>query len=325
MQYTVYEIIPGGLAGDAIEAVKVYIKNDYVSPNATTHYLKDRSWRDFRGIPRDTIYGPVKMDIKTEITDFILDNPATGRIILTNGIYDQSVLGVAYKTKNGSYYPSKHDFDNSDTLMLVKPANCQPPDSINGYCWNYEKRNYYSLNGRGIDFSTLSIKLQYRKENEWVDNDSASQKTFLELLGLENAGALYDNYINQEEGYYFFPQAQPFLSPALPDSCPDIYRVKNLTNYSAKFRFLITYKSTVAMYALNAPGRLLEGTVSVTLDGSPVSSSEYTVDYDWGTVTFNDRIKKRTTEQQRRPEDRLSISAVVRSGVQDPGRPEGHL
>ena len=294
MQYTVYEIIPGGLAGgDAIEAIKVYIKsgNDYVTPNAIPHYLKDRSWRDFRGIARDTIYGPVKMDIKTEITDFILDNPVTGRIILTNGIYDQSVLGVAYKTKNGGYYPSKHDFDNSDTLMLVKPANCQPPDSINGYCWNYEKRNYYSLNGRGIDFSTLTIKLQYRKENEWLENDLDSQKTFLELLFLESDGNLNDYYINQEEGYFSFPQDQPFLSPALPDSCPDIYRVKNLTNYSAKFRFLITYKSTVAMYALNAPGRLLEGTVSVTLNGSPVSSSEYTVDYDMGTVTFNDRIK----------------------------------
>jgi len=293
MPYTVYEIIPGGLAGDTIEALKVYIKNDFVTPNAATHYLKDRSRRDFiiGDTSSPTIYGPVKMDVKTEITDFILDDAVTGRIILAAGIYDQSVLGVAYKTKKGGYYPSKYNFDNSDTLMLVKPANCQPADTINGYCWNYEKRNYYSLNGRGIDFSTLTIKLQYRKENEWLENDSASQKTFLEILGLENSGALYDNYINQEEGYFFFPQDQPFLSPALPDSCPDIYRVKNLTNYSAKYRFIISYKSTVAMYALNAPGRLLEGTVSVTLNGSPVSSSEYTVDYDMGTVTFNDRVK----------------------------------
>ncbi len=292
--HTVFEIIPGGLPeGDAIAAIKVFVRNDFTSTNATSHYLIDRSWRDFRGFARDTMYGPVMMDIKTEITDFILDDASTGRIILTNGLYDQSELGVTYLTKNGVYYPSKTDFDSSRTLMLVKPPNCQPADTINGYCWNYERRNYYSLQGRGIDFSTLAIKLQYYKNSEYVDYDSASQKKFLEILGLENNGVLYDNYINQEEGYFFFlkENGQPFLYDSLPAICPEIYQVKNLDSYIPKYRFIVTYKSTVAVYSLNAPGRLLEGSVSVTLNGAPVSSSEYSVDYEMGTVTFNERIK----------------------------------
>jgi len=291
LQYTVYELIPGGLVNDTIEAIKLFVKNDFTTTTATTHYLKDRSRRDFYSSGWDTLYGPVRMDVKAEITDFILDDANTGRIILNSGIYDNSVLGVTYKTVKGYYYPSRHDFENSDTLMLVKPANCQPPDSINGYCWNYEKRNYYSLRGRGIDFSTLTIKLQYKKGNDWVDNDSVSKLPFLEILGLEKNQVLYDNYINQEEGYFFFPQAKPFAYTALPDSNPDIYRNKNLDNISDKYRFIITYKSTVAIYSLNAPGRLLEGTVKVTLNGTPVSASEYTVDYEMGTVTFNERVK----------------------------------
>jgi hypothetical protein len=290
-EHSVFEIIPEGLIGDTIEAIKVFVNNGYISSNANTHDLIDRSWRDFPKTPRDTIIRSVKLEAKAEIIDFILDDPVKGRIILTNELYDGSWLGVAYKTVKGKYYPSKYDFDSTKLLMLVKPANCQPPDSINGYSWNYEKRNYYSLGTRGVDFSTLTMKIEYRIGNEWVEYDSSKQKSFTEILELEKNGQLYDYYINQEEGYFFFPEDKPFINPDLPTVVNEIYDQKNLESYNPKYRFIITYKTSVAVYYLQAPGRLLEGTVKVTLNGATVPSNEYTVDYDLGTVTFSEKIR----------------------------------
>lgn len=293
MQYQIYEILPQGLPdNDSLEVVKVFTTNSYSNLNTKTHLLIDRSRRDFAG-GSDTIYGPVPLEVRAEITDFILDDPRWGRIILSRPLEDASVLGVAYKTRRGRYYPSRHDFENHDTLMLVKPANCQPPGPVNGYCWNYQLRNYYSLKKSGVDFATLSIKLQYLKNSQYVDYDSASGRSFLEILGLSNSqGVLYDNLINQEEGYFFFPMARPFTWPALPDSNPDIYNLKNLDSYVRKFRFLITYRTNLAVYYLNAPGRLLEGTVKATINGVAVPAGDYSVDYELGTVTFSERVKQ---------------------------------
>ncbi len=304
--HRIFEIAPNGLPNyDSIEAIKVCIKNDYSSSNINSYYLIDRSWLDFTN--KDTVpplYGPVKMEIKTEITDFILDDTRTGRIILNNSIDDNSVLGIAYKTKKGVYYPDRISYDSIGTLMLIKPSSCQPSDSINGYCWDYEKRNYYDFRSRGVDFSTLTMKLQHKQENEFVEYDSTRGESYLKLLGLElNDGQLNDYYINQEDGYFYFPEQKPFISDSLSDKNPDIYLKNKLDASNTKYRFVITYKTTVAVYYLQVSGRLIDGTVKVTLNGATVSSGDYVVDYDIGSVTFNDRIK----EQLQNPNANLVI------------------
>lgn len=291
-RHKVFEIFPWGLHGDTIDVIKVFTSTSSTN-SSKFHNLINRSWYDFAGKDTFPYNGMVKLESKLEIQDYLLVDGTTGKIVFTYPVNDDAVMGVAYKTKKGYYYPSRYDFEYEDTLMLVKPSNCQPPDSVNGYCWNYERRNYYNLKNTGIDINSINIRLQKRVGSDWVEKDPISGLSYRQILGLSDSSEdrLYDNYINQEDGYFFFPDTMPFNSSLLEDKNPEIYTSNKLEQVTAKYRLIITCKKNTSIYYLNPPGRLMENSIKVYLNGAEVSSSEYSVDYDMATVTFSDKIK----------------------------------
>ena len=113
-------------------------------------------------------------------------------------------------------------------VKLIHPSSELTPEGPGGIYdraaeWypalRYELRNLYSLGKRNISRDALTLKIRHMDAAYFTDPDTFRGKPFLELLGLDQHGASFDdppdgkvenNYIDPEEGILFFPDLHPF-------------------------------------------------------------------------------------------------------------------
>lgn len=308
--------------GDSLLDVRVVtrLQSAGAQTNSYTHYCINRSWKDFAGQDTQKIETHVMEEKRSP--DFFTYNvphisPRPNYLYLRQGLGDDDVLGVAYKVRNRytgvvSWVPDPDSsITNPDTtvphyVMLIKPSRCRPPDPVNGYAWNYELRNFYDLGARQI--ANLSLKLQKRAGTDFIENDSASQKTFLHLIGLDSDenGAVDIDWVKAgDDGYFFTPDSLPFNSSTLPDPNPALYNTVTYDPALSKYRFVAAYSSAEASYQfLQSTGRIIDGSVRVFLNDQPVPASHYRVDYDIGEIEFTNEETRQAIKQ---PNARLRI------------------
>jgi hypothetical protein len=308
-------------SSDPIAYMRVYVN----SPNQSQTNLRmvnvsNRSWLDFRGINTIINADQLMATEKNVIEEYsyepiksVIEGVSGYLLSLKYGLQSSDVLMVAYQTMSGVTYPANAFNDSIPNLAIIKPSNCRPPsDSIDGYAWNYEFRNFYNIGSSNIVESSLNIKIKKRttgSESDFQERDSLSKKRYSYLTDLSDSnGLIYTNNLKLSEGYFKFPlfRLRPFDNPDLPVRNPDIYDKADLdlANVTPQYQLVVSYLTNEAVYTLDVPGQLIEGTVQATISGETVPSSQYQVDYETGTVTFSEAYK----EKIKQPGAQLNIT-----------------
>ncbi|MDI6739939.1 MAG: hypothetical protein QME74_06200, partial [Candidatus Edwardsbacteria bacterium] len=308
---------------DSLLDVRVVVSQQSSGQLTNTFFVNgiDRSWKDFAGIDTQSIDYGIRVEEKQSPEFFTYNEPheppRPAYLYLRQELADADRLGVAYRVLNRNtgiprWVPDSSitipDTSNPKYVLLLKPANCRPPDtlrpgrtSLSGYAWNYELRNFYDLRSRQIIPASLRVKLQKRTGgNDFLESDSARQKSYLNLIGLDadENGIIDFNWVKLgEDGYFFTPDSQPFWH-VMPDSNPDLYRLNTLESSHSKYRFLAGFLSSEVSYRfLASAGRIIEGSVKVYLNNELVPVSNYRVDYDIGEIEFTNEDTKQRIKQ----------------------------
>ncbi len=309
--------------GDSIMDYLVYINDQTQTSQAINAWLLDMSWRDFGQNPNrvDTLYGALtQIMLKENVTDYVLDDRRNGILYTRHSLDEGSIMAVALKIYNPAYggngvrfYPDSTAFYprvyTNPNLAVIKRNNPQPPDSVNGYSWLYESRRFYDLRKPQIIQSSLKVKV-YKEtgDNTLMERDPLrGGKTFLTLLGLDanENGDIDPEFLRLgDEGYFYSPYSEPFAdSSLLSEPNPIIYRRVNLEPSDSKYRVVITYLTATAIFNLRAPGRIIDGSVKVYVNGQQLSEGDYQMDYDTGYITFTPSASDRIN----RPDAQLKI------------------
>ena len=305
--------------GDSLVDLRVVVRMQTAAGQVNTFSVNavDSSWRHFAGLDSHSVRQYVVEE--KQYPDFFTYNvphisPRPGYLYLRQALGDGDMLGVAYKVRKAGgtlrWVPDSTilvpDTTVTKNVLLLKPPNCRPPDSagtgamsLGGYAWNYELRNFYDLGGRSVTNCSLSLAKR-TTGGDLLVNDSASQKTFLHLIGLdadENLAVDIDWVkTGADDGYFFTPHEQPFA--AMPDPNPALYTMVSYDQSLSKYRFAASYASADASYRfLASAGRIIEGSVRVFLNGEQVPASSYRVDYDIGELEFNDQQVRQRVQQ----------------------------
>lgn len=300
--------------GDSIMDLRVYV-NDWTQTSQTIGaYIWDFSWWQFGGQPgrvEPVGTGLTQMMLKENITDYLLDDRRSG-ILYTHHSLDRShIMAVAFKVYNPttgvSYFPDSTAFypavNVNPNLAVIKRSNPQPPDSINGYSWLYEERRFYDLRKPQIIGSSLRVRI-YKETGESVilerDTLIPGKPTFIHRLGLDrdDNGEIDPEFLRLgDEGFFYFPYAEPFAYDSLlSEPNPGIYRKVDPEPSDSKYRLAISYLTATAIFNLRAPGRIIEGSVRVYLNGELLSEGDYQMDYDTGLITFNSSASDRINQ-----------------------------
>ncbi|MDP2806919.1 MAG: hypothetical protein Q8O74_02130, partial [bacterium] len=91
-------------------------------------------------------------------------------------------------------------------------------------------------------------------------------------------------------------QTRPFDNVNLPVQNPAIYDSVNLEKVTPQYQIVVGYLTKEAVYTLDVPGQLIDGSVQVTIGGETVPSNQYTVDYETGTVTFAEAYREKVIQ-----------------------------
>ncbi|MDO9068003.1 MAG: hypothetical protein Q7W05_06065, partial [Deltaproteobacteria bacterium] len=274
----------------------------------------NRSWPDFYGSAYgDSVfitdsYKAIEKKVIEEYNYEVIGGGGGYLLSLKYGLQTTDVLMVAYKTKNEQYYPDSTVFKGvkQPNLVIIKPGNCGPAfDQKDRYAWNYEFRNFYNIGSSNIVESSLKIAVKKLSSSgsDYQFRDSASKKLFTEIMSLtDSTGEVDFRNLRIAEGYYFFDLkypvyfTRPFADPSLPDSNPAIYDSVNLEKVTPKYQIVVNYLTKEAVYNLEVPGQLIDGSVQVTIGGEAVPSNQYTVDYETGTVTFAEAYREKVIQ-----------------------------
>ncbi|MDO9391490.1 MAG: hypothetical protein Q7U71_06930 [bacterium] len=313
--------IPLADPADSIVDLRVYVQSDNQSTiSAKPVYGLNRSWLDFSGT--DSVSNPQDLNVieKKVIEEYGYERIIGGYLLsLEYGLSSNDVLTVAYKTKHDKYYPDSTVFKgfSKPNLAIIKPSLCRPsndtvPDLLHGYAWNYEFRNFYNIGSSNIVESSLSIKVKKRTdglEADFLERDSVSEKLFTELMDLSDAnGVIHFQNLRMSKGYFYFTlifdmmnrplPTRPFDNYNLPVQNPDIYdkTEQELANVTPQYQIVVGYLTKEAVYPLEVPGQLIEGSVQVTIGGETVPTNQYTVDYETGTVTFAEAYREKVIQ-----------------------------
>lgn len=299
--------------GDSILDLMVFVNDQTQSSQAIGALIWDYSWwqfGNFAGRVEPVGTGQTQVMLKENVNDYVLDDRRTG-ILYTRYPLDRShIMAVAMKVYNPAtgvrfypdstaFYPAAHLNPN---LAVVKRSNPQPPDSINGYSWLYEERRFYDLRKPQIIQSSLRVRiLKDIGSNVFLERDTLmGGQTFAKLLGLDadDNGEVDPEYLRLgDDGYFWFPHSEPFaMGSLISDTNPVIYRRVDPEPSDSKYRVVVTYLTATAIFNLRAPGRIIDGSVKVYVNGQPLSEGEYQMDYDSGMITFtpsaSDRINQ---------------------------------
>ncbi len=311
--------IPLADPADSINDLRVYVNSSSQAqtPVPPTVNGLNRSRRDFRpfyGLDTLAIIDTIscKAIEKKVIEEYSYERITGGGgylLSLEYGLQSTDVLMVAYETKNKQYYPDATFFKGATqpNLAVLKPSNCGPPDSLSadGYAWNYEFRNFYNIGSSNIVESSLKIDVKKISSSgsDFQFRDSVSKKLYTYLLELSDSnGVLNFQNLRLSKGYFYFNLiyppflTRPFDHDSLRVKNPAIYDSVNLEKVTPQYQIVVGYLTKEAVYSLEPPGQMIEGSVQVTIGGEVVPSNQYTVDYETGTVTFAEAYREKVIQ-----------------------------
>ncbi len=300
--------------GDSIVDLMVFVNDQTQTSQTISAWLLDYSWRDFGYDPSrvDTLYGSLMpIRLKSNLDDYVLDDRRNGILRTRYSLDRNHILAVAVKVFNPNYgvryYPDSTAFYpqtfTNPNLAVLKRSNPQPPDDNNGYSWWYELKNFYDLRKPQIIQSSLRVRI-YKEtgDNVLLERDTLmpGRPTYLHRLGLDanDDGEVDPDFLRLgEEGYFYFPYAEPFaMSSLLSDPNPGIYRKVDPEPSDAKYRIIVNYLTATAIFNLRAPGRIIEGSVKVYVNGQALSEGDYQIDYETGMVAFTPQASERINQ-----------------------------
>jgi hypothetical protein len=284
-----------------------YLKGcQFLLPDAGIDEGSLRVYRSTRGPPDIYIAGK-PFDLLTRASDYNLDNPG-GRLSLRQALGAGEELAVSY-TKAGrpagspllgtlaiiapdgtrddfnfGDYPQY--FDSSGSYLYLKK------EGLNSY---WELRNAYPLGDlfSGELPSGITVSLVFTKTGQVNE----SYQGLLERITVDPAQAVMFIELRDASGTLPrpFPGPAPFDPPAAPypagdprnpfDPANPIYGgIAYCTEQDSINTLLMKY--TVGSDSCFLDYDLIEGSIGVTVDGTILSPSRYSVDYDAGLISF---------------------------------------
>ena len=230
-------------------------------------------------------------------------NPATRLLVLNRSLSDGEKLGVYYVTTNGHTVGNLQDTSRIVLKMVKPPLIFFPGDSLNpdpvthedsAYLsiWNYELRNYYSLNATNISADQLTLVI-YR-DSSGVLKMAENGKTYLQILGLDaNGDGKVDRVTNrgftildEENGILAFPNPFPFADTVLQEPDSSFYWKPRVSPEDGK-KYVIVVKMARAVKTYNLGFDVIEGSEVVIVNGQRLQRGrDYTIDYSFGTLTI---------------------------------------
>ncbi len=230
-------------------------------------------------------------------------NPATRLLVLNRPLSDGEKLGVYYLTNSGNTVGDLQDTSRIVLKMIKPPLIFFPGDSLNpdpathedsAYLeiWNYELRNYYSLNATNISADQLTLIIY--KDSSGVLKMAENGKTYLQLLGLDaNGDGKVDRVTNrgftildEENGILAFPNPFPFADTVLQEPDSSFYWKPRVSSEDGK-KYVIVVKMARAVKTYNLGFDVIEGSEVVIVNGQRLQRGrDYTIDYSLGYLTI---------------------------------------
>ncbi len=293
-------------------SVRVFV-DDHNYNNDTVDSFPGISWNE----PENTT--EYRFEELFEGTDFTFDY-GTGILSIEKSITDLYTVGVTYTLNN------EQIGDPSTTNLQVKLLKKKNQTELDN-TWKYEMRNIYDLNMQNVKSEGFKVnvytvvdggsELVYAVPDD-IDMGTVGS-TYNDYLRLDSNGDDLingdDNTINLSSGIVIFPFLEPFY--ALGDSI--IYTDEStITSTDTQMRMYVVGKVGRDQISLNQLN-IVKGSVSVKVNGKTLEENvDYTVDYDFGTVTFlSSEAKDPTAEIEIDYEYRpiFAISSRIMTGV----------
>ncbi len=277
-----FYFIPLG-ENDSLVKIKVFYQNSDVMNSIPAKYFKLNS----------TIKSESRFKEQIPTEDYILNYfiQPSGKIIpfLEMKNYPTGMIGICFIKKNlltgkidtiGRFPASAID---TTELLLIREFDPSPNDTT----WYLMMRNIYQFYG-GTDVQKINVDIfKVRPGQEPTKIDERTNKTYLELLGLDRDGnsEIDHSFYNTYKGIIFFPDFLPFLSESLaPDTVPAIYRKKQITP-DEKNKYFIQVKIKRSISELQLESNIVENTDILMIGNDTLRRNEdYTIDYNTGEV-----------------------------------------
>lgn len=251
-------------------------------------------------------------------------NPTLGYIALNSALNADEVLAVAYEyTYQGQVYQVgefSSDVTDSSQALFVKmlKGSTVSPKFAN---WDLMMKNVYSLGAYQVQKTKFKLNVKYKSDStgvavQYLPADPIRNKPLIQVLNVDrldsnnesNPDGFYDfidGYtINAAQGKVIFPVVEPFgdwLASQLLNADDakrfcyhELYDSTQTVakQFQDKNKFILTGEyqassgSTIRLNAMNVP----RGSVVVTAGGVTLTeNSDYTVDYNMGTVTITNQ------------------------------------
>lgn len=224
-----------------------------------------------------------------ESKDFVI-GPGNQYIELISALSTPEALGMSYivKHQDGTYDTvGTVTYTAGDTLKLMGLKIKE--DYPGSPTWDYMLKNVYSFNASNIVTESFYLTIKKVNNASGDDYELENGRTYLSILGLDNNndGVVDYNFINFDRGYIIFPSTTPFASSMLEEPDSEIYNT-NETGYDiGRLYYLeIAYRGAQSVYSLGT-FNILEGSEVITVNGvQMVKGKDYTIDYEYGIVTF---------------------------------------
>ena len=251
-------------------------------------------------------------------SDYFVNN-SLGYISLNTSLQTDDVLGIAYEYTYGGVTYQVGEFsgdltDNSKALYvkLLKPSSGSPQLPT----WRLMMKNVYSLGATSVSKEKFKLDIKYQSDSSgvyitYLPEQKLKSTTLLKAMNLDrldnnnraNSNGQFDFVENYtiRKGRIYFPVAEPFgehLRKFIADEdmadryC--FYELYDSTKTIAKQiaehdKFLLTgqYKGSNGSQIDLGATNIAQGSVVVTAGGVTLTeNSDYTVDYNMGTVTI---------------------------------------
>ena len=246
-------------------------------------------------------------------------NTSLGYISLNSTLQTDDVLGIAFEYKYGGQTYQVGEFsndvnDNSKALYvkMLKPSSGSPKLPT----WRLMMKNVYSLGATSVSKEKFRLDIKYQSDSSgvyitYLPEPRLKGTTLLKAMNLDRLDSNNKTNSNGQfdfvEGYtihkgrIYFPVAEPFgehLRQWIGDDAtadrycfPELYdSTKTVAKQIAEHdKFLLTgqYKGTNGSQIDLGATNIAQGSVVVTAGGVTLTeNSDYTVDYNMGTVTI---------------------------------------
>ena len=231
-------------------------------------------------------------------SDYLFDY-TTGILSIDHAMNKSYSIGVTYTINEGQTQIGDPSGSTIQVKLLYKGnQDLQSPT------WDYQMRNIYSLNMQKVKSEGFKVNVYTENNNDMVfsvpdDIDMGSlNSTYNDYLRLDSNGDgkinSDDNTINLGNGIIIFPFIEPFR--ALEED-ENLYTDVLVNRDDTVMRMYVVGKVGRDQISLNQMN-IVRGSVSVKVGGRTLEENvDYTVDYDFGTITILANDAKDSTAQ----------------------------